>query len=52
MNYLDEARQRDYVRFIIDSNLFSNNQLASDLKQEFGISEDRIVLEDPTSQAC
>ncbi len=51
MNYLDEARQRDYVQITLDSDLFSNNQLASDLKQEFGISEELIVLEDPTSQA-
>ena len=51
MNYLDEARQHDNVRITLDSDLFSNNQLASDLKQEFGISEALIVLEDPTSQA-
>ena len=51
MNYLDKARQCDYVRITLDSDLFSNKQLASDLKQEFGISEALIVLEDPTSKA-
>ena len=51
VNYLAEARRRDYVRLTLDSDVFSNNQLASDLKQEFGILEALIVLEDPTSKA-
>ena len=51
MNYLAKARRCDHVRITPDSDVFSNNQLASDLKQEFGIPEALIVLEDPTSQA-
>jgi len=51
VNYLAEARRRDYVRITLDSDVFSNNQLASDLKQKFGITAALVVPSDVTSEA-
>ncbi|QBY01642.1 transcriptional regulator [Rhodophyticola sp. CCM32] len=50
VNYLAEARRRDYVRITLDSDVFRNNQLASELKERFGIADALIVPTDTTSK--
>jgi deoxyribonucleoside regulator len=49
VNYLAEARRRDYVRITLDSDVFSNNQLAADLQQKYAINEALIVPADTSS---
>ncbi|MCL6285935.1 sugar-binding transcriptional regulator [Ruegeria sp. 2012CJ41-6] len=49
VNYLAEARRRDYVRVALDSDIFRNNQLASDLKDKFGIDDALVVPTDTAS---
>ncbi len=49
VNYLAEARRRDYVRVTLDSDVFRNNQLAFDLKAKFGIEDALIVPTDIAS---
>lgn len=49
VNYLAEARRRDYVRVTLDSDIFRTNQLASDLRDKFGIEDALIVPTDATS---
>lgn len=51
VNYLAEARRRDYVRVTLDSDVFRNNQLASDLKQKFGIADALVVPADTSSES-
>lgn len=51
VNYLAEARRRDYVRITLDSDLFRNNQLATELKQRFGIKDALVVPADSTSES-
>lgn len=51
VNYLAEARRRDYVRVSLDSDVFRNNQLASDLKDKFGIEDALIVPADAASES-
>ena len=50
VNYLAEARRRDYVRITLDSDVFRTNQLASDLKQKFGIEDALVVPADTVSE--
>lgn len=49
VNYLAEARRRDYVRITLDSDVFRTNQLAYDLKQKFDISDAMVVPADAAS---
>ena len=46
VNYLAEARRRDYVRVALDTNVFSNHQLVHDVKTVFGLREALIVPAD------
>ncbi len=50
VNYLAEARRRDYVRTTLNSEVFRNNQLASELKQKFGLKDVLVVPADTTSE--
>lgn len=50
VNYLAEARRRDYVRITLDSDVFRNNQLAGDLKQKFGIADALVIPADASSE--
>ena len=50
VNYLAEARRRDYVRVTLDSDIFSNNQLAFDLKDKFGLEDALVVPTDAASE--
>jgi deoxyribonucleoside regulator len=43
VNYLSEARRRDYVRITLDSNIFRNQELARRLTETFGL-QDAIVV--------
>lgn len=47
VNYLAEARRRDYVRITLDTDIFANHQLVHDLKATFGLEEALIVPADP-----
>lgn len=49
VNYLAEARRRDYVRVTLDSDIFRTNQLAFDLKEKFGIEDALVVPTDAAS---
>lgn len=49
VNYLAEARRRDYVRITLDSDVFRNNQLASELRAKFGLVDVLVVPEDSSS---
>ena len=49
VNYLAEARRRDYVRITLDSDIFRNNQLVFNLKQKFGLTDALVVPADSTS---
>lgn len=51
VNYLAEARRRDYVRVTLDSDVFSNNQLATDLRKKYGIKDALVVPADASSEA-
>lgn len=50
VNYLAEARRRDYVRITLDSDVFRTNQLAFDLKQKFDIKDALVVPADTVSE--
>ncbi len=50
VNYLAEARRRDYVRVTLDSDIFRNNQLVFDLKEKFGLADALVVPTDTTSE--
>ena len=50
VNYLAEARRRDYVRITLDSDLFRNNKIGSDLKEKYGLEDVLVVPTDTTSQ--
>ena len=52
VNYLAEARRRDYVRITLDSDIFRNNQLVFNLKQKFGLTDALVVPADSTSDQC
>jgi len=49
VNYLAEARRRDYVRITLDSDVFRNTRLGSQLKQKFNIVDVLVVPADTTS---
>ena len=51
VNYLAEARRRDYVRVTLDSDIFRNNQLAFDLKDRFGLEDALVVPADAASES-
>lgn len=50
VNYLAEARRRDYVRITLDSDIFRTNQLAYELKQKFDIEDALVVPADTVSE--
>lgn len=48
VNYLAEARRRDYVRVTLDTGIFHNHRLVHDIKTMFGLSEALIVPDNPS----
>ncbi|SNY90235.1 DNA-binding transcriptional regulator LsrR, DeoR family [Cohaesibacter sp. ES.047] len=51
VNYLTEARRRDYVRITLNSEIFLNHELSERLKEKYGLAEVLVVPSDPTGQA-
>ncbi len=51
VNYLTEARKREYVRITLDSEVFLNHELSVRLKQVYGLAAALVVPSDPTGQA-
>ena len=51
VNYLTEARRREYVRITLNSEIFVNHDLSERLKAVYGLSEALVVPSDPTGQA-
>lgn len=49
VNYLAEARRRDYVRVTLDTDVFRNTAIAADLRQKFGITDALVVPADTLS---
>ncbi|MEP4766620.1 MAG: sugar-binding transcriptional regulator [Roseibium sp.] len=47
VNYLSEARKRDYVRITLDTNIFRNQELARRLVDRFGLKDAVVVPSDP-----
>lgn len=50
VNYLAEARRRDYVRITLDSDLFRYNKFGSDLKKKYGLDDVLVVPADTSSE--
>lgn len=50
VNYLTEARKREYVRITINSEIFLNHELSHRLRERFGLQEALVVPSDPTGQ--
>ena len=51
VNYLTEARKRDYVRVTLNHEIFLNHELSERLKAAYGLAEVLVVPSDPTGQA-
>ena len=51
VNYLTEARRRDYVRITLNSEVFLNHELSELLRERYGLSQVLVVPSDPTGQA-
>jgi len=51
VNYLAEARRRDYVRVSLDTEVFRTNRLASALKEAYGLQDALVVPSDPLEPA-
>lgn len=51
VNYLTEARRREYVRITIDSEIFLNHELSERLRETYGLEQVLVVPSDPTGQA-
>ena len=51
VNYLTEARKRDYVRITLNNDIFTNHQLSEELRDAFDLEEVLVVPSDPTGQA-
>lgn len=51
VNYLTEARRREYVRITLNSEIFLNHELSERLKEKYGLTEVLVVPSDPTGQA-
>ncbi len=49
VNYLAEARKRDYVRISLDSDVFRNQRLSSELKTRFNLTNVLVVPADELS---
>ncbi|PVB61684.1 sugar-binding transcriptional regulator [Labrenzia sp. 011] len=47
VNYLSEARRRDYVRITLDSDIFRDQQLARALMERFGLHDAIVVPSSP-----
>lgn len=47
VNYLSEARRRDYVRITLDSDIFRNQELARGLVDRFGLRDAIVVPSSP-----
>lgn len=50
VNYLTEARRRDYVRIVLDSEIFLNHELSARLKERYGLKQVLIVPSDPSGE--
>ena len=50
VNYLSEARKRDYVRITLDSDIFRNQDLARKLVETFGLRDAMVVPSSPAGQ--
>ncbi len=50
VNYLSEARKRDYVRITLDSDIFRNQDLARKLVETFGLRDAMVVPTSPAGQ--
>jgi deoxyribonucleoside regulator len=50
VNYLNEARRRDYVRVSLDSDVFRNTDFAARLKQRFDLTDAMVVPVDATAE--
>ncbi len=51
VNYLSEARRRDYVRITLDTDIFRNLELARMLVDRFGLKDAIVVPSDPGGEA-
>ena len=51
VNYLTEARRREYVRITLNSEIFLNHELSNRLRDTYGLTEALVVPSDPTGQA-
>ncbi len=51
VNYLTEARKREYVRITLNSEVFLNHDLALQLREAYGLTEALVVPSDPTGPA-
>ncbi len=51
VNYLAEARRRDYVRVTLNSDVFRNTGLAAELRDKFGIADALVVPADTSSDS-
>lgn len=51
VNYLTEARKREYVRITLNSEVFLNHDLAHRLRDAYGLTEALVVPSDPTGPA-
>ncbi len=51
VNYLTEARRREYVRITLDSEIFLNHELSERLKDAYGLAAALVVPSDPSGQA-
>ena len=47
VNYLSEARKRDYVRISLDSDIFRNHELARRLVDRFGLADAVVIPSSP-----
>jgi len=47
VNYLNEARARDWVRVHLDSDVFQGHRLAVELRAVYGLTEALVVPDDP-----
>ncbi|MFV0333728.1 MAG: sugar-binding transcriptional regulator [Tropicimonas sp.] len=51
VNYLTEARRREYVRITLNSDVFLSHELSEKLREAYGLDEVLVVPSDPTGQA-
>jgi DNA-binding transcriptional regulator LsrR (DeoR family) len=47
VNYLSEARKRDYVRITLDNDIFRNQELARNLADRFGLQDAVVIPSSP-----